>query len=156
AELAACREPEEAELARAATGSVEAHLALHDLGFTLGAEPHPGAHAAGVNGARLRHVDGPHPLAGRAVAEVEIFAVHEVARIEAAEVAEEVSPDRHERAVDPIDAVRRTAPPRGEAADRRVEQQVAQRAEARRRRLPASVRVHQPAAGDSGPRREEE
>src|SRR2546422_551712 len=84
---------------------VDAHLTLHRLGLAPTPEARRGARVRAVARPRRGHVDGAHPEARSAVAEVEVLAVEEVARVEAGELAEEVAPDRHEGAVHPVDAV---------------------------------------------------
>src|SRR5947208_1617072 len=118
AELARRCGAEESERARAAARGVEAHLALHHLGLAPAPEALRGAQVQAVERARRGHVDGARSEARRAVAEVEVFAVEEVARIEARELVEEVAADRHEGAVHPVDGVGRAAKPRPEPPER--------------------------------------
>ena len=106
--------------------------------------------------ARRGHVDGARSEARRAVAEVEVFAVEEVARIEAAELTEEVAADRHEGAVHPVDAVGHAPEPRPEPTERGVEQEMRERPEARRRRLPSAALTRETSAGDARARRARE
>src|SRR5205823_7912715 len=79
----------------------------------------------------------------------EVLAIEEVARVEAAELPEQVAAHCHERAVHPVHPVRRAPEPRAEAAGGRVEHQVTHGPEAPGRRLPAARIVDQPAAGDA-------
>src|SRR5437773_663987 len=95
-ELARPDGAEEAQVAGRTPRGVEAHLALHDLGLAADPEPLRCTHVRPVDGARRGHVDGARPEARGPVAEVQILAVEEVARIEAAELPEEVSAHRHE------------------------------------------------------------
>src|SRR5207237_2850957 len=136
AELARRRGAEEPERTWPAARGVEAHLTLHHLGLASIPEALRGAQVRPMDCARRGHVEGARPEARGAVAEVEVLAVEEVARVEASELAEEVAADRHEGAVHPVDAVRRAAEPRPEPAGRGVEEEMRERPEARRRRLP--------------------
>src|SRR5438874_1351425 len=156
AELARRCGAEESERARAATRGVEAHLALHHLGLAPAPEALRGAQVRAVERARRGHVDGARSEARRAVAEVEVFAVEEVARIEAAELTEEVAADRHEGAVHPVDAVGHAPEPRPEPTERGVEQEMRERPEARRRRLPSAALTRETSAGDARARRARE
>src|SRR5438552_14547639 len=85
-ELARPDGAEEAQVAGRTPRGVEAHLALHDLGLAADPEPPRRTHVRPVDGARRGHVDGARPEARGPVAEVQILAVEEVARIEAAEL----------------------------------------------------------------------
>src|SRR5438552_4295684 len=149
AELACGDGAEEDQVVRRPARRVKAHLPLHDL--RLPAEPEPlqradvRTQARAMHRPRRRHVNGTRPEAGRAVAEVEVLAIEEVARVEAAELPEQVAAHCHERAVHPVHPVRRAPEPRAEAAGGRVEHQVAHGPEAPGRRLPAARIVDQPA-----------
>src|SRR5439155_4203926 len=156
AELARRRGAEEPERTRAGARGVEAHLTLHHLGLARIPEALRGAQVRAVDRTRRGHVEGAHPEARSAVAEVEVLAVEEVARVEAAELAEEVAADRHEGAVHPVDTVGRAAEPRPEPAGRGVEEEMRERPEARRRRLPSAALARQTPAGDARPRRARE
>src|SRR5207244_4000126 len=106
AELACGDGAEEDQVVRRPARRVEAHLPLHDL--CLPAEPEPlrradvRTQARAMHRPRRRHVNGTRPEAGRAVAEVQVLAIEEVARVEAAELPEQVAAHCHERAVHPV------------------------------------------------------
>src|SRR5207247_7967586 len=151
AELARRRGAEEPERTRPAARGVEAHLTLHHLGLARIPEALRGAQVRAMDCARRGHVEGARPEARGAVAEVEVLAVEEVARVEAAELAEEVAADRHEGAVHPVDAVGRATEPRPEPPERGVEDEMCERPEARRRRLPSAALARQTPAGDARP-----
>src|SRR5207247_8735523 len=136
AEFARRRGAKEPQRARPAARGIDAHPALHHLGLAPVPEALRGAQVRAVDRARRGHVDGASPEARRAVAEVEVLAVEEVARIEAPEPAEEVAAHRHEGAVHPVDAVGRAAEARPEPAQRAAEAAMRDRPEARRPRPP--------------------
>src|SRR5439155_1665594 len=79
--------------------------------------------------------------------------VHEVARVETAELREEVAAHRHEGPVDPVDGERCAAPACSQSAERRVADEVDDRVEAGVARLPSSALVDEPSARDAGARR---
>src|SRR5262249_5519532 len=79
---------------RAGAPRVEAQLALRHLLRAPEAEALLCAHVVAVDGARRRDVQRPQADACRAPAEVEVLPVAEVARVEAAELAERVGPHR--------------------------------------------------------------
>src|SRR5207247_18301 len=81
AELARRRGAEEPERTRPAARGVEAHLTLHHLGLARIPEALRGAQVRAMDCARRGHVEGARPEARGAVAEVEVLAVEEVARV---------------------------------------------------------------------------
>src|SRR6185436_20562089 len=138
----------EPELARPAPPRVEAHLPADHRRLAPEPEALRRTHVRAVDGARIGDMQGAEPVGGRAVAEVEVLAVQEVALVESAELPEGVAPDGHERAVHPVDYARRPAPALDEPSRRRVEEEVRDRMEARRPRLPPPVGTDEVAAGD--------
>src|SRR5438477_7144884 len=90
------------------------------------------------------------------MAEVHVLTVHEVARVETAELREEVAAHRHEGPVDPVDGERRAAPACSQSAERRVADEVDDRVEAGVARLPSSALVDEPSARDASAGRSDE